>query len=100
MNLVYYHVAVYVDELEIGFSSSLEEESSQEQMSTIQGKISSLKSGQMILIRSAVPADAQLLLELECAMLQEGTFIITTPQEFEQTAEQEAQWIDLSLRHQ
>jgi RimJ/RimL family protein N-acetyltransferase len=95
MNLVYYHVSVYVDELEIGFTSSLEKESSQEQMSTIQGKISSLKSGQMILIRSAVPADAPPLLELECVMLQEGTFVITTSQKFEQTAEQEAHWINL-----
>jgi RimJ/RimL family protein N-acetyltransferase len=64
-------------------------------MSTIQGKTSTLKSGKTIVIRSALPANAQQVLDLERAMLEEGAFVITTPEEFGQTAEQEAQWIDI-----
>lgn len=53
-----------------------------------------LKTGEEITIRSALPQDAQALLELTSLVVAEGEFLMTTADEFQITTEQEKAWIE------
>jgi RimJ/RimL family protein N-acetyltransferase len=52
-----------------------------------------LKTGEIITVRSAVPDDATDLLTLGRAIIAEGEFSVTTPEEYTFTDEQEREWI-------
>jgi RimJ/RimL family protein N-acetyltransferase len=52
-----------------------------------------LKTGEHIIVRSALLEDAQALIEQMRAVMAEGTFMVTTPEEFDVTIEQEEAWI-------
>ena len=52
-----------------------------------------LKSGELVVVRSAVPDDAADLLTLGRAIIAEGEFAVTTPDEYTFTDEQEREWI-------
>jgi RimJ/RimL family protein N-acetyltransferase len=48
----------------------------------------SLKNGQVVRLRSAVPGDAPRLLEIRRMVVEEGQFMLTEPDEFDLTIEQ------------
>lgn len=58
-----------------------------------------LRNGTAVVIRSAVPDDAEALLELTRAVIDEGEFVVTTPQEFHLTVEDEREWIGTHSEH-
>jgi RimJ/RimL family protein N-acetyltransferase len=63
-------------------------------MGTIQPRSYPLKARKETVVRSAQVQDGQALLELTRSVMAEGDFVLTTPEEFQMTMEQEAQWID------
>jgi hypothetical protein len=68
-------------------------------MSQIASKEYRLRTGQTILIRSALPPDAQEFLGMVRLMLEEGEFMIRTPEEHTMTREQAREWIDSQNTH-
>lgn len=61
-------------------------------MSTIPNTTEQAKDGRMISIRTARPEDAQAVLDHARAIFVEGEFVLTTPEDFHMTEEQEAAW--------
>lgn len=52
---------------------------------------------QQINIRVAVEEDAATMLEIQKAVLAEGNYLITTIEEFQQTIDEQKQWIQVKL---
>ena len=62
-------------------------------MSTIQPREFTMKTGEQIVVRSALPADTGSLHELSLDILREREFMITQPEEFLFSEEQERAWL-------
>ena len=62
-------------------------------MSQIKPKEYKLKTGETVIIRTAVPDDAEAVLEHARLILAKDMYNVTTLEEFEMTAEQEREWI-------
>jgi RimJ/RimL family protein N-acetyltransferase len=58
-----------------------------------------LKTGEKLLVRTAVKNDAQALLEHARLILTEDLYNITTLEEFDMTVEKEREWIQKHLEH-
>jgi RimJ/RimL family protein N-acetyltransferase len=63
-------------------------------MSQITAKEYRLRTGQTVLIRSALPSDAQEFLRMVRSMLEEGEFMIRAPEEHTMSVEQAREWIE------
>lgn len=63
-------------------------------MSRISSWQSRLCSGETLTLRSADPEDAEALLKITRAVIEEGEFVVTDPSEFDLTVERERQWIE------
>ena len=63
-------------------------------MSQITPKEYHLKTSQNVLIRSALPSDAQELLRMVRSMFEEGEFMIRAPEEYTANVEQTQGWIE------
>jgi RimJ/RimL family protein N-acetyltransferase len=66
-------------------------------MSTIPDTPVQLKDGSTITIRTARPQDAPAMLALVRPIFAEGGFLLTTLDDFHQTEEQEADWLQMNL---
>jgi len=62
-------------------------------MGTIAPQQCRLKTGEHVVVRAAVPDDALALLNHVRAVIAEGEFVVTCPEEFNLTEEQERDWI-------
>lgn len=62
-------------------------------MATISKKTIQLKNGSSAVIRSAIPQDAAQLLIHAREIFAEGEFVLSTPEDFRMTLEQEEAWI-------
>lgn len=62
-------------------------------MGTIAPRQCRLKTGDNVVVRAAVPGDARALLNHVRAVIDEGEFVVTCPEEFNLTEEQERDWI-------
>jgi len=62
-------------------------------MSTIQPREFTLKTGEKIIVRNVLPEDTGMLHELSSEILREREFMITQPEEFLFTEEQERAWL-------
>ncbi len=62
-------------------------------MGQIKPKEYKLKTGETVIIRTAVPDDAEAVLEHARLILAKDLYNVTTLEEFEMTAEQEREWI-------
>lgn len=58
-----------------------------------------LKTGEKVIIRTAVPDDAQALLEHACIILADDLYNVSTLDEFQKTVEEEKQWIQQHIDH-
>jgi len=63
-------------------------------MGIIEPRCYTLRTGESIIVRSAQLEDADALMEEMCAVLAEGTFMVTTVEEFNVTLEQGKEWIE------
>lgn len=68
-------------------------------MSKTEPKEYELKTGEKLVIRTAVPEDAQALLEHARVILTEDLYNVTTLEEFEMTVEKECEWIQQHIDH-
>jgi len=66
-------------------------------MSKIAEKEFRLKDGQVVIIRTAFPADAAKLLKHVYAIFAEAEFTLSTLEDFHNTEEQEASWLQKNL---
>lgn len=66
-------------------------------MSLITEKTIHLKDGRVAVIRSALPKDAAKILTLVRAIMEEGEFVLSTPEDFRMTQEQEEAWLQTNL---
>lgn len=66
-------------------------------MSTIAVTPFRLKDSKMMVLRSATPADAGQILEHAHAIFAEGEFVLSTPEDFHMTEEQEVLWLQTNL---
>lgn len=66
-------------------------------MSKIAEKEICLKDGETVIIRTALPADAANLLEHVYAIFAEDGFTLSTLEDFHNTEEQEASWLQMNL---
>lgn len=62
-------------------------------MSEIEPKEYELKTGEKLIVRTAVPDDAQALLEYADIIFTEDLYNITTREEFDKGVEEESKWI-------
>jgi len=58
-----------------------------------------LKTGEKVIIRTAVPDDAQSLLEHARIILADELYNVSTLDEFQKTVEEEKQWIQQYIDH-
>jgi len=68
-------------------------------MSTIAPRIYKLRTGETVIIRGAIPDDAQALLEHARTILTEDLYNIRILEEFQNTLEEEGQWIQQHIDH-
>ncbi|MHC4388942.1 MAG: GNAT family N-acetyltransferase [Planctomycetota bacterium] len=68
-------------------------------MSQIEPKEHELKTGEKLLVRAAVPEDAEALLEHARVILTEDLYNVTTLEEFDMTVEKEREWIQKHIDH-
>lgn len=66
-------------------------------MGEIIAKQSVLKTGEIVLLRTAVPEDTERVYELARSVMEESEFVVTTPEEMSLTIEQERNWIQSHL---
>ena len=66
-------------------------------MSSIAEKVVRSKDGVMVMIRTALPADAAKLLEHVYAIFAEPEFVLSTLDDFHNTEEQEATWLQMHV---
>lgn len=66
-------------------------------MSTIAEKTIRAKDNSVVIIRTALPADAANLLEYVYAMFAEPEFVLSTLEDFHNTEEQETSWLEMNL---
>src|SRR5579871_104474 len=64
-------------------------------MSTMQPREFTVKTGEAIVVRSVLPEDTRSLHELSAEILREREYMITLPEEFLFTEEQERIWLKL-----
>src|SRR6516165_1027895 len=62
-------------------------------MGIIEPKSYTLRTGERIIVRSAQLEDAPALMEQMCAVVVEGTFMVTPVEEFTVTLEQGEEWV-------
>lgn len=58
-----------------------------------------LKNNTVVLIREAVPDDAECLLETVKTYVKDSAYLLTTPEEFDLTADKEREWIQSFIEH-
>lgn len=66
-------------------------------MSTISENVICLKDGREAVIRTAIPRDAAKILTLVRANLEEGEFVLSTPEDFRMTQEMEEAWLQANV---
>ena len=68
-------------------------------MSQIEPKEYELRTGERLIVRTAVPEDAEALLEHARVILTEDLYNVSTLEEFDMTVEKEREWIQKHLEH-
>lgn len=56
-----------------------------------------MKTGETVLVRTALPEDAEQVTEIVRSVIEEGEFVVSTPDDFLFTVEQEREWIQAHL---